>query len=66
MTLVYNPAAYNNLPMLGDAGARFDTQKGEDLIDEFRELFQSHGLERTFGLVLNHRHFDMKSNERLV
>lgn len=33
---------------------------------EFRALFEKYGTERVFGVVLNHRHFNMSSNERLV
>ena len=44
----------------------FETSHGTNLVNEFRELFTKHETDRVFGLVLNHRHFDMGPNERLV
>src|ERR1700722_10973256 len=32
----------------------------------FRELFLDYNMDRTFGLILLHRHFDLNENERLV
>ncbi|KAF2684436.1 hypothetical protein K458DRAFT_388906 [Lentithecium fluviatile CBS 122367] len=57
---------YDNLPMLPDAGQMFEAKHGKELINEFRSLFSQHETDRVFGVVLNHRHFNMSPNERLV
>lgn len=62
----YNPSAYDNLPLLAEAGQMFEAKHGKDIIPEFRTLFEKYGTERVFGVVLNHRHFAMSPNERLV
>jgi len=66
MHSLYDHSAYDNLPMLADAGTAFDAKHGRKLIDQFRVLFQQHNTDRVFGLILNHRHFEMRPNERLV
>lgn len=66
MSSAYDPSAYNRLPLLPDAGKMFDVKHGDGLLEEFRLLFQQYKTDRTFGLVLNHRHFDISPNERLV
>ncbi|KAH0593436.1 hypothetical protein MHUMG1_08893 [Metarhizium humberi] len=66
MSSAYDPSAYNRLPLLADAGRVFDLKHGDSLLEDFRMLFQQHKTDRTFGLVLNHRHFDMGPTERLV
>ena len=63
----YDPATYDRLPTLANAGKMFDHKNGEELVDNaFRELFLQHNMERIFGLVLLHRHFDLRPEEQLV
>ncbi|KAF5712166.1 phosphotransferase enzyme family domain-containing protein [Fusarium mundagurra] len=52
--------------MLVGAPERFRSSNGNDLVDEFGTLFKQHKAEHAFGLILNHRHFDMNPDERLV
>jgi hypothetical protein len=66
MAEVYNPSVYNNLPLLAQAGQLFEAKQGNDVVKRLGAVFQKHGTERVFGLVLNHRHFDMSQSERLV
>jgi len=67
MTSSYDPAIYDSLPSLAQAGRRFDEKDGENLVDDtFRNLFLQHRMESTFGLVLLHRHFDLSPKEQLV
>ncbi|PQE25768.1 phosphotransferase enzyme family domain-containing protein [Rutstroemia sp. NJR-2017a BBW] len=45
----------------------FDAINGENLISTvFQEMFLSHNMDRLFGLILLHRHFDLDSSEKLV
>jgi hypothetical protein len=63
----YNPEAFNKLPSISDAVAKFDALDGDTLVStSFRELFLRHNMDRTFGLILLHRHFELDLNERLV
>lgn len=66
MASVYNHSAYSHLPMLAEAGQMFDIKNGNSLVKELGALFQKHETDRAFGLVLNHRHFTMSPDERLV
>ncbi|KAL2071340.1 hypothetical protein VTL71DRAFT_12575 [Oculimacula yallundae] len=63
----YDPETYQRLPSISDAVANFDRIDGDSLIaTTVRELFLSHKMDRTFGLILLHRHFDLDETERLV
>ncbi|KAH0542351.1 hypothetical protein FGG08_003289 [Glutinoglossum americanum] len=63
----YDPEAFNKLPSISDAVAKFDAIDGDSLVStSFRELFLRHNMDRTFGLILLHRHFELDQNERLV
>lgn len=66
MGSAYDPSTYNRLPLLADAGKMFDIKNGNKLLESFRLLFQQYKTDRIFGLILNHRHFDMSPSERLV
>jgi hypothetical protein len=62
----YDPATYDCLPSLATAGKMFEDRNGEELVDNaFGELFLQHKMERTFGLVLLHRHFDLRPGSNL-
>ncbi|GAB1312350.1 hypothetical protein MFIFM68171_02560 [Madurella fahalii] len=63
----YDPSVYDGLSSIADAVKKFDAVDGESLVsDSFRELFLQHNMDRTFGLALLHRHFDLSTDERLV
>lgn len=63
----YDPLAFDNLPLISGAVAKFDAINGETLVSTvFRELFLRYQMDRTFGLTLLHRHFDLDKTERLV
>lgn len=68
----YDPDTFAALPELASAGARFRVLGArvlgaEALVNsEFRSLFLEHKMDRTYGLMLLHRHFDLSNGERLV
>jgi hypothetical protein len=63
----YDPEAFNKLPSISDAVTKFDAIDGDSLVStSFRELFLRYNMDRTFGLILLHRHFELDQNERLV
>lgn len=63
----YDPNTYQSLPAISDAVARLDTINGENLVaTSIRQLFLDHKMDRTYGLILLHRHFDLDESERLV
>jgi hypothetical protein len=63
----YDSNAFAALPALPSAASRFKALGAEALVaSEFRSLFLEHEMDRTYGLILLHRHFDLKSSERLV
>jgi len=64
---VYNPSTYDRLPNLTINMEKFNTAKGNSVVGALiRPLFLRHRMERTFGLVLLHRHFELSPKERLV
>lgn len=64
----YSPAHFQSLPTLETAKDNFLVRaKGNEVATEtIREFFVNEGMERTFGLAMLHRHFDLEANERLV
>jgi hypothetical protein len=63
----YDPDTFAALPELASAGARFRVLGAEALVNsEFRSLFLEHKMDRTYGLMLLHRHFDLSNGERLI
>ncbi|KAJ4297791.1 hypothetical protein N0V90_005686 [Kalmusia sp. IMI 367209] len=66
MAPVYDPSTYDNLPLLAEAGQMLEAKHGKDIIPQFHALFEKYETKRVFGVVLNHRHFDMSPDERLV
>jgi hypothetical protein len=63
----YEPDIFVALPGLASAGVMFRALGAEALVaSEFRNLFLEHEMDRTYGLILLHRHFDLKDSERLV
>ncbi|KEY64857.1 hypothetical protein S7711_03855 [Stachybotrys chartarum IBT 7711] len=64
----YLPQHFQSLPSLEVAKDRFlDKAKGEELIKEvIKDFFVKAGMDRTFGVAMLHRHFDLADNEKLV
>ncbi|KAK0609273.1 hypothetical protein B0T17DRAFT_621711 [Bombardia bombarda] len=63
----YDPQAFDTLPSIGNAAARFRDSDGETLVSStFRDLFTRYEMDRVFGLILLHRHFPLHEDERLV
>ncbi|RPA78099.1 hypothetical protein BJ508DRAFT_370434 [Ascobolus immersus RN42] len=63
----YSPTTYSAIPILSTACANFKTNNAASHIySTFRTLFTSHSMDRTFGLILLHRHFDLADDEMLV
>ncbi|KAI0187152.1 hypothetical protein F4808DRAFT_447019 [Astrocystis sublimbata] len=64
----YSHAHFQSLPTLEEAKSKFlQGAKGEDLVASFfRDFFVKEGMDRTFGLSMLHRHFDLGSSEKLV
>lgn len=52
--------------MFHDAGRTYDSKHGDNLVDEFQKLFLKHKVEFALSLMLNHRHFDLHLDERLI
>ncbi len=63
---MYNPDTFNELPLIGQAAARFTALDGDRLVTTFGDVFVRHQMDRTFRLALLHRHFELATNERLV
>ena len=62
----YSLDFYNSLPSVRDAYKHFICVGGVGLVESFEELFIAHQMERTFGLVMIHRHFPLEPGEKLV
>ncbi|KAI0147290.1 hypothetical protein GGR57DRAFT_505752 [Xylariaceae sp. FL1272] len=64
----YSHAHFQSLPTLKEAKTSFlEVAMGEDLvINFFKDFFVKEGMDRTFGLSMLHRHFDLGSSEKLV
>ncbi|KAF1363111.1 hypothetical protein EJ07DRAFT_173806 [Lizonia empirigonia] len=66
MAEAYNSSTYDGLPLLDQAAGRFDAKGGNEVVKRLGAIFEKHQTERVFGLVLNHRHFSMEKDERLI
>ncbi|CAK7271225.1 hypothetical protein SEPCBS57363_004506 [Sporothrix epigloea] len=65
---LYSHDHFQSLPTLEEAKQTFlSDAKGEALVKAFfKEIFVEEGMERTFGLAMLHRHFDLGADEKLV
>jgi len=57
---------FNAVPDIRDAYKQFKQLGGVKLVAELGELFLRHGVNNDFGLVVNHKHFQLKEEELLV
>nr|QOD95034.1 HhpV [Paecilomyces variotii] len=63
----YSVDHFQNLPSLEIARTNFMKLNGDDLVkDVFKKFFIEQGMDRTFGLAMLHRHFDLEPGEMLV
>ncbi|XP_037043964.1 uncharacterized protein LOC119079957 [Bradysia coprophila] len=62
----YSHDFFKTIPELGSAIDNFVERKIYLLIDQLGPIFHKHGVNRDYGLILCHRHFDIEHNEILV
>ncbi|KAJ5414892.1 hypothetical protein N7509_000226 [Penicillium cosmopolitanum] len=63
----YSVEHFHTLPSLEVARANFAKLNGDELVKNvFKEFFIEQGMDRTFGLAMLHRHFDLEPDEMLV
>ncbi|KAE9566761.1 hypothetical protein CGMCC3_g17072 [Colletotrichum fructicola] len=64
----YSHQHFQDLPTLEYAKAKFlGEAKGEEVIaTTIKNFFVESGMDRTFGVAMLHRHFDLDPNEKLV
>lgn len=62
----YSHDHFHSLPTIKDAHDRFININGQDHIEWFKNFFVEEGMDRTFGLAMIHRHFDLERDEKLV
>jgi len=62
----YSNEFFKTIPDLGPALDTFVERKIHLLFDQLGPIFHKHGAQRNYGLILCHRHFDMKHGEILV
>jgi hypothetical protein len=64
----YDVQAFNQLPGLGDSNDRLVASNGTHILaNEVRDLFSQHpDMAKRFGVILLHRHFELKEQEALV
>lgn len=63
----YSVDHFQTLPSLEVARTNFVKLNGDDLVkDVFKKFFVEQGMDRTFGLAMLHRHFDLEPDEMLV
>ncbi|KAK5651099.1 hypothetical protein OQA88_13281 [Cercophora sp. LCS_1] len=60
----YSHDHFQSLPMMGDARDRFLASDGEALVANFiKPFFVAKGMDRTLGLAMMHRHFDLHAKD---
>lgn len=63
----YTHEVYSRIPHANDAFAYVDEHPlPQPAINELRSVFVKHGAASSFGLSINHRHFDLRPTEQLV
>ncbi|KAJ5394741.1 hypothetical protein N7509_006528 [Penicillium cosmopolitanum] len=63
----YSVDHFQTLPSLEVARTNFMELNGDDLVkDVFKKFFIEQSMDRTFGLAMLHRHFDLEPDEMLV
>lgn len=67
VVIPYSSDHFHSLPYLENARDRFHNLQGANLVENvFKEFFLDEGMDRTFGLALMHRHFNLPTNHMLV
>jgi hypothetical protein len=67
MAAHHDPDCFNKLPLSGESEAKFTAINGDNLVSTiFPNLLTAHKMDRTFGVTLLHRHFELDPDERLV
>ncbi len=65
--VAYSPDACNSLPSLHAASGQLRELDGESIVSgPIRQLFLNHGVHERFGVILLHKHLDIRPTERLV
>ncbi|KAF2844423.1 hypothetical protein T440DRAFT_327514 [Plenodomus tracheiphilus IPT5] len=63
----YSQNHFQSLPSLNDARDKFLELDGDGLVKNvFHDFFINNGMERTFGLAMPHRHFDILPGQVMV
>ncbi|KAL5351012.1 hypothetical protein ACLOAV_004586 [Pseudogymnoascus australis] len=63
----YSHHHFQNLPDLTSARDHFLKSNGPDLVkDVLPDFFIAHGMDRTFGAAMPHRHFNIRPGEVMV
>lgn len=63
----YQLQHYLGLPTLEEARERFQEISGDSIVSNiFRPFFVEHGMDKRFGAVILHQHFDLNAGEKLV
>jgi len=62
----YSYDFFKTIPDLGPAIDTFVERKIYLLMDQLGQIFHKHGVNRNYGLILCHQHFDIKHGEILV
>jgi hypothetical protein len=62
----YSSNHFDSLPSLDDALQNFRTLDIDAVMSSVKGLFVESGMERTFGLVMLHRHFDIGPEQKMV
>ncbi|KAH8745972.1 hypothetical protein BGZ57DRAFT_936061 [Hyaloscypha finlandica] len=62
----YNPETYAGLPTVSQNAAVFTQKDAEKALNDCGKVFFNHSLQKTHGLVLLHRHFQLTPEEFMV
>jgi hypothetical protein len=63
----YSQNHFQSLPSLNGARDRFLKLNGDRLVEDlFTKFFVDNGMDRTFGLAMPHRHFDILPGQMMV
>jgi len=63
----YQDRIFKDLPFFSDAfRALEDNPVADSVHEQISSVFQRHGMHRTVGLTVLHRHFDLEAGEKLV
>lgn len=67
LTEVPRPNYFTSIPYISEALANYNHQSDiQNKMQSFGQVFVKHGVYKDFGLILVHRHFDLKEQEIIV